>query len=154
MWSSREWETLLTRLRSGRKEAGEFEGSPRKCGILRASFARNHEKSISPKKDCLVCMSLNWNRFRAARRSGDCVYGGKRGMNEKDKKGEERWRNKNTPIFLFLLMPQNSRASWRQSCWMWLNCWRPPFTSSWIGGHLWGKDCSLLWTVLGGQALF
>ena len=36
--------------------------------------------------------------------------GRKLGMSGKDKKGEKRWRSKNTPIFLLLLMPQNSRG--------------------------------------------
>lgn len=35
--------------------------------------------------------------------------GGKCGMSGKNKKGERRWRNKNTSISLLLLMPQDSR---------------------------------------------
>lgn len=55
-------------------------------------------------------------------------------------------KEQNSLIFLLLLMPLNSGASWRQSCWMWVNFLLLPQGRI---GDPWGRQqLGVLWTVL------
>lgn len=55
--------------------------------------------------------------------------------------------------FSFSLCPRIPGASWRQSCWRWANCWRPPSASR-LARRPSRSQLGVLWTVLGGWALF
>lgn len=139
VWSSREWKTHLTRLRSGRKESGGSGKSPRKHGMMRASFAGNHDKLSSPNLSLyglyvfelttwFVCL---WIDLGLPGKVGTMSIEENRVWVGRIRQGKREEGAKILWYFSFSLCPRIPGDSWRQSCWKWANCWRPP--QGWIG---------------------